>query len=87
MADDFSGATDHANDLVFRGHARGAANRSSKRRCAGPDDADAVVVTLKSRTAPMGETVITSIAAARWLRSCGNRQQYFKVCSTFDSTP
>ena len=28
-----------------------------------------------------------SLAAARWLRAQGATQIYFKVCSTFDSTP
>ncbi|HEY0857903.1 MAG TPA: 3-oxo-tetronate kinase, partial [Albitalea sp.] len=49
--------------------------------------ADAIVVALKSRTAPVGDAVRESLAACRWLRSAGARQCYFKVCSTFDSTP
>jgi hypothetical protein len=31
--------------------------------------------------------VAESLAAARWLRGQGAQQLYFKVCSTFDSTP
>jgi 3-dehydrotetronate 4-kinase len=50
-------------------------------------DADAVVVALKSRTAPVVEAVADSLAACRWLRERGAAQIYFKVCSTFDSTP
>jgi 3-dehydrotetronate 4-kinase len=46
-----------------------------------------VVVALKSRTAPVDEAVAQSLAACRWLRAGGARQIYFKVCSTFDSTP
>jgi uncharacterized protein YgbK (DUF1537 family) len=46
-----------------------------------------VVGALKSRTAPADEAVRDSLAAAAWLRSAGARQLYFKVCSTFDSTP
>jgi uncharacterized protein YgbK (DUF1537 family) len=48
---------------------------------------DAVVVALKSRTAPVDEAVAQSLAACRWLRAGGAQQIYFKVCSTFDSTP
>jgi len=49
-------------------------------------DADAVVVSLKSRTSPVGEAVEQSLAAARALKSAGAQQIYFKYCSTFDST-
>jgi uncharacterized protein YgbK (DUF1537 family) len=45
------------------------------------------VIALKSRSAPVAEAVSQSLAAARWLRAQGAVQIYFKVCSTFDSTP
>ncbi len=45
------------------------------------------MVALKSRTAPVAQAVAQSLAAARWLRAQGATQIYFKVCSTFDSTP
>jgi uncharacterized protein YgbK (DUF1537 family) len=48
---------------------------------------DAVVVALKSRTIEPQDAVAQSLAALRWLRSQGCAQFYFKVCSTFDSTP
>jgi uncharacterized protein YgbK (DUF1537 family) len=48
--------------------------------------ADAVVVALKSRTAPVGQAVGESLAALDWLRRTGCRQYFFKYCSTFDST-
>jgi 3-dehydrotetronate 4-kinase len=84
IADDFTGATDLANNLV----------RSGMRAVqtigvpAGPleVDADAVVVALKSRTTPPAEAVQQSLAALRWLQAQGARQIYFKYCSTFDST-
>lgn len=85
IADDFTGATDLANNLVRAGM-----------RCvqtigvpAGPLDAsaDAVVVALKTRTVPAAEAVAQSLAALRWLQAQGVQQIYFKVCSTFDSTP
>ena len=84
IADDFTGATDLANNLVRAGM------RTVQTMVAGgalPADADAVVVALKSRTAPVADAVAQSIAAARWLRAGGAGQIYFKVCSTFDSTP
>ncbi len=84
IADDFTGATDLANNLV-RGGMRVI------QTIGVPDgpvpDVDAVVVALKSRTAPVDEAVSQSLAAARWLRAQGAQQLYFKVCSTFDSTP
>ena len=83
IADDFTGATDLANNLVRAGmrvvQTIGVPT--------GPaPDVDAVVVALKSRTAPVAEAVAESLAAARWLRRHGAGQIYFKVCSTFDST-
>jgi len=51
-----------------------------------PEDVDAVVVALKSRTNPAAEAIAESIAALNWLQLAGCRQFYFKYCSTFDST-
>jgi uncharacterized protein YgbK (DUF1537 family) len=83
IADDFTGATDLANNLVRAG-------MRVVQTIGVPDapvaDVDAVVVALKSRTAPVAEAVAQSLAAARWLRAQGATQLYFKVCSTFDST-
>jgi uncharacterized protein YgbK (DUF1537 family) len=92
IADDFTGATDLANNLVRAGmrvtQLIGVPGASPG---ASPDasmaDVDAVVVALKSRTSPVAEAVQQSLAASRWLRAQGTRQIYFKVCSTFDSTP
>jgi len=50
-------------------------------------DADAVVVALKSRTAPAAAAIAESLAVLRWLQAAGCRQIFFKYCSTFDSTP
>lgn len=84
IADDFTGATDLANNLVRAGM-----------RCVqtigvpdgnAPQQADAIVVALKSRTVPAAEAVAQSLAALRWLQSQGVEQIYFKYCSTFDST-
>ena len=51
-----------------------------------PDDADAIVVALKSRTIPASEAVRQSLQSASALLSAGARQLMFKYCSTFDST-
>ncbi|MBU6494617.1 MAG: four-carbon acid sugar kinase family protein [Burkholderiales bacterium] len=84
IADDFTGATDLANMLV-RGGMRTVQTIGVP---AGPlaAEAEAVVVALKTRTAPRAQAVAESLAALAWLRSLGCRQFYFKYCSTFDST-
>jgi 3-dehydrotetronate 4-kinase len=51
------------------------------------DDVDAVVIALKSRTAPVDEAIAELLAALHALRELGCQQFYFKYCSTFDSTP
>jgi len=85
IADDFTGATDLANNLVRAG-------MRTIQTIGAPDapldsDVDAVVVALKSRTLAAAEAVAQSLAALKWLRASGCRQFYFKYCSTFDSTP
>ncbi|MEO5845480.1 MAG: 3-oxo-tetronate kinase [Caldimonas sp.] len=85
IADDFTGATDLANNLVRAGM-RVVQTIGVPDDAAGID-ADAVVVALKSRTTPPEDAVRQSLAACRWLRRGGATQIYFKVCSTFDSTP
>ena len=89
IADDFTGATDLANNLVRAGMrvVQTIGVPATPAKAAGLGDVDAVVVALKSRTAPVEEAVAQSLAACRWLRAGGAQQIYFKVCSTFDSTP
>ncbi|HUP09115.1 MAG TPA: 3-oxo-tetronate kinase [Caldimonas sp.] len=84
IADDFTGATDLANNLVRAGM-RAVQTIGVPVSPIG-DDVDAVVVALKSRTIAPDEAVAQSLAALAWLRGGGARQVYFKVCSTFDST-
>jgi len=85
IADDFTGGTDLAGMLVKAGMRTvqiiGVPTQPL------PDDVDAVVIALKSRTNPVDEAVGESLAALRWLQQAGCRQFYFKYCSTFDSTP
>ena len=85
VADDFTGATDLANTLVRKGMRAVQLFGVPGPGVAVPD-ADAVIVALKSRTAPVGEAVKDSLAALDWLRRAGARQFFFKYCSTFDST-
>lgn len=84
IADDFTGATDLANNLVRAGM-RVVQTIGVP---AGPlaAEVDAVVVALKSRTIAPAEA-IAQFEALRWLQAQGARQIYFKYCSTFDSTP
>jgi uncharacterized protein YgbK (DUF1537 family) len=84
IADDFTGATDLANNLVRAGMR--AIQTIGVPGAPLDGDADAVVVALKSRTIAPAQAVEQSLAALRWLQAAGARQIYFKVCSTFDST-
>ena len=85
IADDFTGATDLANNLVRSGM---RVVQTIGVPATPLDEAvDAVVVALKSRTIPAADAVSQSLAALRWLQAAGAKQIYFKYCSTFDSTP
>ena len=84
IADDFTGATDLANNLVRAGmrvvQAIGVPSAPLDA------EADAVVVALKSRTIPAEQAVAQSLQALHWIQAQGAQQIYFKYCSTFDST-
>ena len=83
IADDFTGATDLANTLVKGGMAAVQVIGVPT----GPlPEADAVIIALKSRTAPVGEAVAQSLAACDALLAAGAKQIFWKYCSTFDST-
>ena len=90
IADDFTGATDVASMLVREGLRTVQVIGVPEGDAAGAGAAvgvDCVVVALKSRTIAAADAVAQSLAALRWLQSAGARHFYFKVCSTFDSTP
>ncbi|MFG3200014.1 3-oxo-tetronate kinase [Streptomyces sp. NPDC048208] len=88
IADDFTGATDLANNLVRAGmRVVQLIDVPEDGGAALAQDADAVVIALKSRTVPAAEAVDASLRALAWLRGAGAEQIYFKYCSTFDSTP
>jgi 3-dehydrotetronate 4-kinase len=86
IADDFTGGTDLANNLVKSGF-RTIQTIGVPKSSAELKDADAVVVALKTRTCPPEQAISESTNALSWLKSLGCRQYYFKYCSTFDSTP
>lgn len=84
IADDFTGATDIAGFLVENGLRTVQLNGTP-----ATDEtvsADAVVISLKSRSCPVEEAITQSLTALRWLQAQGCQQFYFKYCSTFDST-
>jgi len=86
IADDFTGATDLANNLVRSGM-RTVQTIGVPDDAAAPVPADAIVVALKSRTVAPADAVAQSLAALNYLLRQGVQQIYFKYCSTFDSTP
>ena len=75
IADDFTGATDLANNLVRSG-------MQVVQAIGVPDGAlntgaDAVVVALKSRTICSSDAIRQSLDALRWLQNQGVQQVYF----------
>ncbi|HAS8513067.1 TPA: four-carbon acid sugar kinase family protein [Vibrio vulnificus] len=84
IADDFTGATDIAGFLVENGMRTVQLNGIPKQEV--DIHADAVVISLKSRSCPVDEAINDSVAALKWLKANGCQQFYFKYCSTFDST-
>lgn len=95
IADDFTGAIDLAGNLRHRGLTAVVVSRlemlepnsdAADQSLKGLSQVDAVVVALKTRTAPPAEAVEESLKTAKVLKSLGVKQVYFKICSTFDST-
>lgn len=85
IADDFTGATDLANNLVRAGM-RALQVIGVPVTPLQFENVDAVIVALKSRSCGAGEAVSQSLDALAWLQLQGARQIFFKYCSTFDST-
>ncbi|GAA3883778.1 four-carbon acid sugar kinase family protein [Gibbsiella dentisursi] len=84
IADDFTGATDIASFLVNNGLPTVQLNGVPQG--SAPAGAQAVVISLKTRSCPAPQAVEQSLQALAWLQRQGCRQFYFKYCSTFDST-
>ena len=85
IADDFTGATDIAGMLV-KGGMRTIQTIGVPPQGAIPDDVDAVVVALKSRSIAARDAIGQSLDALKALRAAGCKRFFFKYCSTFDST-
>ncbi len=85
IADDLTGATDLALNLVRNGMKTVQVSGVPEGRV-DFDGADAVVIALKSRTIPVQSAVEQSLNALSFLKSVGAEQIFFKYCSTFDST-
>ena len=83
IADDFTGATDLANNLVRAGMR--VVQTIGVPTSPLPADCNAVVVALKSRTISPADAVKQSLQALAWLQAQQVEQVYFKYCSTFDS--
>ncbi|MEV0616237.1 3-oxo-tetronate kinase [Nonomuraea sp. NPDC050404] len=86
IADDFTGATDLAIMLRRNGYRVAVAIEEHDPGTSARADLDALVIALKTRTAPSGEAVASSRGALDRLRSWDAEQIYVKYCSTFDST-
>ena len=87
IADDFTGATDLATNLASRGFQVIVVPEDSLGRYDSDDSAyEAVVVALKTRTAPVERAVADSLRALEYLQGLGCERFYDKYCSTFDST-
>ena len=85
IADDFTGATDIAGMLV-KGGMRTIQTIGVPPQGTIPEDVDAVVVALKTRSIPAKEAIAQSLAALQALQAAGCVRFFFKYCSTFDST-
>lgn len=85
IADDFTGATDIAGMLVKNGM-RTIQTIGVPAEGAIPEDVDAVVVALKTRSIAAEAAVAQSLAALDALQAAGCVRFFFKYCSTFDST-
>src|SRR5258707_5142083 len=85
IADDFTGATDIAGMLV-KGGMRTIQTIGLPAQGVIPDDVDAVVVALKTRSIPAKDAITQSLGALKALQAAGCERFFFKYCSTFDST-
>ncbi|MFO1115210.1 MAG: 3-oxo-tetronate kinase [Beijerinckiaceae bacterium] len=85
IADDYTGASDLANTLAKNGLATVQTIGVPSADLVLPE-VDAVVVSLKIRSAPAVEAVAAARAADKWMRARGAAHVMYKICSTFDST-
>lgn len=85
VADDFTGASDAASFLQKAGMRTILINETPD-TIEIPEETDAVVIALKSRTQEKTEAVESVLRSVQWLKNAGADKFYFKYCSTFDST-
>lgn len=85
VADDFTGASDAASFLQKAGMRTILINETPD-TIEIPEETDAVVIALKSRTQEKTEAVESVLRSVQWLKNAGTDKFYFKYCSTFDST-
>ena len=85
IADDFTGATDLANTLVRHGMRTVQLIGTPARRA--PEDVDAVVVALKSRTIPAADAIAQSLAALRLAASNQHAADLLQILLDFRIRP
>jgi uncharacterized protein YgbK (DUF1537 family) len=86
VADDFTGASDAASFLVNQGIPTLLYNGIPK-DVEGLKNCAAVVIALKTRSAPVIKSVQDTRDAFQFLVNHDTQHLYIKYCSTFDSTP
>lgn len=85
IADDFTGASDIASQLIKLG-AKCLLINDFYTDYIEFDEYDVVIIALKSRSIEKSEAVRLSLDAIKWLEHKGVNKFYFKIASTFDST-
>lgn len=86
VADDVTGATDLAINLVQGGMRVIQWLEIPTAQALAACDADAVVIALKTRSIDAVDAQTTCVKALEVLRKAGCKRFFFKYCSTFDST-
>ncbi len=86
IADDVTGATDLAINLVQGGMCVVQVLDAAAVSDVKTVDADAIVVALKTRSIPKDDAIALSLEALDALQDVGVERFFFKYCSTFDST-
>ena len=84
VADDFTGAAGMASFLK-KGGMRTLLLDGTPEEMQETDQADAIVIVLKTRTQETEKAVSLSLEALQWLKHQGCSHFYIKYCSTFDS--
>ena len=86
IADDVTGATDLAINLVQGGMCVVQLLQIPTVEQLQAIDADAIVVGLKTRSIPKDDAIRQSVDCLTVFRQAGLERYFFKYCSTFDST-